>query len=123
MKYDFGDYAFKADAGLTLRGKPVHLSPIANRLLQLLLAAEGKVVGKEPVVAAIWGETAVADESISRAVYRLRLALQQAGGPDVIETIYGTGFRMLVPVRVVPRKIRRLPMRTVDPAIRVPSGH
>ena len=99
MHYEFGRYAFSTNAGLTLEGQPIHLMPKARRLLELLLDADGAVVGKDRLVATLWNGGEVTDDSISRAAYRLRSAMQQAGGPDLIATVYGVGFRLAVSVR------------------------
>src|ERR1700712_4127151 len=104
MHYEFGGYGFSTEAGLSLRGQPVHLTPKASQLLELLLAADGDVVAKDALVAAMWGGGDVADDSISRSVYRLRSAMLGAGGPDVVATIYGAGFRMNVPIRATLRR-------------------
>jgi tetratricopeptide (TPR) repeat protein len=47
----------------------------------------------------VWGNTDLSDESISRTVYRLRAALHASGGPEVVETVYNSGFRVTVPIR------------------------
>ena len=72
MYYEFCDYRFDAEAGLTLNDLPVPLPPKAHRLLALLLAAEGRTVDKDAVIAGVWGGGDVSDESISRAVFKLR---------------------------------------------------
>lgn len=65
----------------------------------MLLAAHGQIVRKEALWANVWGNTDLSDESISRTVYRLRAALHASGGPEVVETVYNSGFRVTVPIR------------------------
>ena len=64
-----------------------------------LLAARGQVVRKDALWAAIWRTGEASDESISRTIYRLRAAMHATGGPDVVETVYSSGFRVNVPIR------------------------
>jgi DNA-binding winged helix-turn-helix (wHTH) protein/Flp pilus assembly protein TadD len=97
--YKFSNYVFDAHAGLVYDGQPVHLPPKEKGLLQALLAARGQIVRKEDLMVKVWGTNETSDESISRTVYRLRVAMQSSGGPEVVETVYNAGFRVTVPVR------------------------
>jgi DNA-binding winged helix-turn-helix (wHTH) protein/Flp pilus assembly protein TadD len=97
--YKFANYTFDAHAGLVYDGQPVHLPPKERGLLQVLLAARGQIVRKEDLMIKVWGTNETSDESISRTVYRLRVAMQSSGGPEVVETVYNSGFRVTVLVR------------------------
>lgn len=97
--YKFANYSFDAHAGLVYDGKPVHLPPKEKGLLQALLAARGQIVRKEELMVRVWGTNETSDESISRTIYRLRVAMQSAGGPEVVETVYNSGFRVTAVVR------------------------
>ena len=101
IHFKFANCAFNPRAGLSVYGKPVHLPPKEKGMLHVLLAARGQVVRKDELVTKVWGITETSDESISRAVYRLRMATQAAGGSDVIATVYSSSFRIKVPVRVM----------------------
>ncbi len=72
--------------------------------MNALLGARGQIVRKEDLMIKVWGTNETSDESISRTVYRLRVALQTSGGPEVVETVYNSGFRITVPVREVVMK-------------------
>ena len=102
--FKFANYTFDAHAGLVYDGQPVHLPPKEKGLLQALLAARGQIVRKEDLMVKVWGTAETSDESISRTVYRLRVAMQSSGGPEVVETVYNSGFRVIVPVREVTMK-------------------
>lgn len=97
--YKFAGYSFDAHAGLLFGGRAVHLPPKEKGLLQVLLAARGQIVRKEDLMVKVWGTNETSDESISRTVYRLRVAMQSSGGPEVVETVYNSGFRVTVPIR------------------------
>ena len=99
-QYAFGNYQFDTESGLHFNGNAVHLPPKERGLLHALLNGRGQVVRKDELVTRIWPSHEASDESISRTVYRLRSAMQKAGGPDVIETVYNSGFRLRVGVRV-----------------------
>jgi DNA-binding winged helix-turn-helix (wHTH) protein/Tfp pilus assembly protein PilF len=100
MQFKFANYTFDAHAGLSYDGQAVHLPPKEKGLLQLLLSARGQVVRKDDLVTKVWGNSDASDESISRAVYRLRVAMQSSGGPEIVETVYNSGFRITVPIRI-----------------------
>ncbi len=100
MQFKFANYTFDAHAGLSYDGQSVHLPPKEKGLLQLLLSARGQVVRKDDLVTKVWGNSDASDESISRAVYRLRVAMQSSGGPEVVETVYNAGFRVTAPIRI-----------------------
>jgi DNA-binding winged helix-turn-helix (wHTH) protein/Flp pilus assembly protein TadD len=102
--FKFANYTFDAHAGLVYDSQPVHLPPKEKGLLQALLAARGQIVRKEDLMVKVWGTAETSDESISRTVYRLRVAMQSCGGPEVVETVYNSGFRIIVPVREVTMK-------------------
>ncbi|MBN1955112.1 MAG: FHA domain-containing protein [Anaerolineae bacterium] len=74
------------------------LSPAQYRLLTALLDAEGQVVSREEVVAAVWAEEeseGVSEQAIDALVRRLRERLA-ALDPDYqyIVTVRGHGFRL-----------------------------
>ena len=94
MAYVFAGYTFDRDAGLKFGAKDVALPPKERALLHFLLCANGKTVSKDEVVHELWHGGAASDESISRVVYRLRLAMQASGGPPVVSTVYNGGFRI-----------------------------
>lgn len=102
--YKFANYSFDVHAGLVYDGQPVHLPPKEKGLLHVLLAARGQIVRKEDLMVKVWGTSETSDESISRTVYRLRVAMHSSGGAEVVETVYNAGFRVTVPVREVSMK-------------------
>jgi len=97
--FKFANYAFDVHAGLEHDGIAVHLPPKEKGLLNVLLEARGQIVRKEDVMVKVWGTGETSDESISRTVYRLRMAMQASGGAEVIGTVYNSGFRISVPIR------------------------
>lgn len=94
MAYIFAGYSFDREAGLKYGAKAISLPPKERALLHFLLRAQGATVSKDDVVRDVWHGGIASDESISRVVYRLRLAMQAAGGPPVVSTVYNGGFRV-----------------------------
>jgi DNA-binding winged helix-turn-helix (wHTH) protein len=90
----FAGYIFDPKSGLAFGEHSIALPPKERELLHFLLQAEGKVVSKDEVVRGVWHGGVASDESISRAIYRIRLAMQAAGGPPVVTTVYNGGYRI-----------------------------
>lgn len=99
MAFLFAGYNFDRESGLSFGGRAIQLPPKERDLLHFLLQSHGKIVSKDDVVREVWRGGHASDESISRAVYRLRLAMQAAGGPPVVSTVYNGGFRISAPVQ------------------------
>ena len=67
-----------------------------GRLLQLLAAHPGVIVSKDALVAAGWGEIAVTDNSVEKAICLLRRVLgHRPDGGGYIETVPRQGYRFV----------------------------
>src|SRR5512134_235271 len=99
MEYRFLDYRYDPDLGLEGPDGRIVLRRSDNRLLQLLLEAEGRTVAKDTLIATVWSGRDVSDDSLFQATRRLRAAMPRAAGNDVIQTIKGAGLRIGVAVR------------------------
>jgi DNA-binding winged helix-turn-helix (wHTH) protein/TolB-like protein len=77
-------------------GRTTRLAPQPTRLLALLAAEPGRVVGREAIAEHLWPHGSVEiDQGIGYAVREVRKALEAVGGdPAVIETIPRRGFRL-----------------------------
>jgi TolB-like protein/DNA-binding winged helix-turn-helix (wHTH) protein len=95
----FGPFEFDAASGeLTRDGRRVPLQRQPARLLELLLAKPGEVVGREEIRLALWGEDTHVDfeRSLNFCVAKLRAALRDsAAEPDFIETLPTRGYRFI----------------------------
>src|SRR4051812_46834598 len=93
---------FRLDARLyELRhtaGGAIRLQPKVLDLLLILLRNAERVVTKEELRTTLWPDVAVGETSLNRAVMALRRALDD-DAQQIIGTVRGRGFRMLVPVR------------------------
>jgi len=89
------------DFALTKAGKPLAIEPKAFRALLFLVRNPQKVISKEELLNAVWGDTAVADGSLTRCVWLLRRVLgDDINQPRYIETVATVGYRFIGKVEV-----------------------
>lgn len=78
-------------------GQAVELEPKVMALLCLLAGAGGDAVSRDTIAARIWGDPLINDDSLSRAVWKLRRALgDEAKEPRFIATVPRRGYRLLM---------------------------
>jgi len=85
---------------LRKKGVPVSLQEQPFRILEILVAASGRVVTREELTAALWpaGTFIEFDRGLNTAVNKLRAALgDSANTPRFIETVGRHGYRFVVP--------------------------
>src|SRR5215469_4555312 len=88
---------------LTRAGETVKVEPTAFRVLLYLLRNPGRLVAKDEIMAAVWHDTAVSDNSLTRSIATLRRLLDDSSRePRLIATIQTLGYRFLVPVEKWP---------------------
>ncbi len=99
--FDLGDWQVTPLEGrLTGPDGERHLRPRVMDVLLVLADNAGTVVERETLVRAVWGERAVTDEPLTRAIADLRQALgDRRGKPEYVETIPKRGYRLVAPVR------------------------
>jgi len=84
-------------------GRPVHLERQPMELLILLSRRRGELVTREDIAAHLWrGNVFVdADQSINRAIRKLRLALHDdPEQPKFLETVVGKGYRFIGDIQI-----------------------
>lgn len=74
-------------------GAPEDVEPRVMRVLAVLAQTPGEVVTRAALFDAVWADTVVGDEALTRAVSELRKALG-AEASGAVETIRGTGYRL-----------------------------
>jgi DNA-binding winged helix-turn-helix (wHTH) protein/tetratricopeptide (TPR) repeat protein len=81
---------------LDVDGKMVDLRPNSWELLKYMAARPGKLLSKDELVEAVWGDRVVTEASLNQAVRELRKALgDDARSPRYIETVHRRGFRFI----------------------------
>jgi TolB-like protein len=95
----FGPFVFDVQRGRLLRdGRPLALGSKGLHLLQVLIAAHGKVVAKNELMRAVWGDAAVEDSNLSVQIAALRKQLgPMPDGGEWIATIPRVGYRFVGP--------------------------
>ena len=87
-----------ATRGATVADRPLALTPREFDLLQRLVAANGGVVPRAALAAAVWGKDAgISDNALDVYIGYLRRRLGGQGGAPGIETLRGRGFRLVPP--------------------------
>jgi TolB-like protein len=94
----FGPFAFDA-TGRTLarNGTVVPLGQRAFRLLAALAGAQGRVLTKEELIRAGWGDQAVEDSNLTVQIAAMRKALgRRSDGEEWIATVNRVGYRLVL---------------------------
>ncbi|HEY3052309.1 MAG TPA: FHA domain-containing protein, partial [Thermoanaerobaculia bacterium] len=101
MPLRFGDFVFDAECFQLLRkGEPVHLSPKAFRLLEVLIAHRPAVVTKQKLLDEVWQGQIVEEENIKNLIAEVRRAI----GVDAIRTAHRRGYAFVAGVRAAGRE-------------------
>ena len=91
---------FVLDSGtreLLKDGEPVHLSPKAFDVLEILVARRPNVVAKEVLLTEVWPDRMVEEANLSIAVGEVRRALgEDPKAPSMILTVPRRGYRFAV---------------------------
>ena len=80
-------------------GNPVAIEPKTFRVLVYLLRNPGRLVMKEELLSAVWDDSAVTENSLTRSIASLRRLLgDDAREPRFIVTVHTSGYRFVCPV-------------------------
>jgi TolB-like protein/DNA-binding winged helix-turn-helix (wHTH) protein/Flp pilus assembly protein TadD len=81
-------------------GHAVRLEPKVMQVLVCLSERHGELVTKEQLIRAVWADTFVADDVLTRCISELRKALgDDPKQPRFIETISKSGYRLIAPIQ------------------------
>ena len=76
-------------------GQKVHLGPTEFRLLQYFMQRPGRVFSREQLLDAVWGHDIYVEiRTVDVHIRRLRRALNQNGGDDLIRTVRSAGYAL-----------------------------
>lgn len=84
---------------LSLPGRPtLKLTALETRLMQILIAHQGRVVTSDKLIAHVWGPRRIADrQMLKQLVHRLRGKLEtDPGEPQLLRTEAGIGYRFVL---------------------------
>ena len=115
---DFGRMTVKRSGAI------IAIEPKVFDLLRFLIANRERVVTKEELLDALWRETFVAPNALTRAVAQLRKALgDDADEPRYIETVAKRGYRFIAPIVINPGAASTVvPAAVPIPPPRRPAG-
>jgi DNA-binding winged helix-turn-helix (wHTH) protein len=105
MRVSFGSCLLDTDTREVMRdGRPVHVTPLALRLLELLLEHRPRALSKAELQDALWPGTFVTEASLSSLVADLRAAIgDEARGSTFIRTVHRHGYAFGGEARVLSR--------------------
>jgi DNA-binding winged helix-turn-helix (wHTH) protein/Tfp pilus assembly protein PilF len=101
----FGAFLLNLDRRVLIySGQPVPLTPKSFEVLRVLALArcESKIVSRNDLVEAVWGETIVEESNLTQTVFLLRQALRHFDPNDYIETLPRQGYLFRGDVRIIP---------------------
>lgn len=78
---------------VAFNGSPIKLTPNEFKLLQLLAGRPGQTLTREQLLDDLHGVTSSFDRSVDSHIKNLRKKLETASGANMIETVYGIGYR------------------------------
>lgn len=95
--YRFGDFELdESQFELRRSGVPVHLEPQVFDLLAFLVHHRDRVVSKEEILQAIWGNRFVGDSAITTRIKAARRAVGDSGeGQRIIRTVRQRGYQFV----------------------------
>ncbi|MFC4821079.1 winged helix-turn-helix domain-containing protein [Dokdonella ginsengisoli] len=100
--YRFGDFRLDpATRELHRDGERIVLPPKAFDCLLWLIEHRDRAVGRDELIAAVWGKADVADNLLVQVVTRLRRMIDEAGGDSAIRTIPRFGYRWAAATEIV----------------------
>jgi TolB-like protein/DNA-binding winged helix-turn-helix (wHTH) protein/tetratricopeptide (TPR) repeat protein len=120
----FGGFTMDARSRVLCHGgKPVKATPRVFDTLLYLVRHAGRVVDKDELLTAIWGDRVVEESNLSQTIYTARKILQMdPGGDRWIVTAPGRGYRFTAEVlRDVAGSVQEPPLAAAGLAARVPS--
>lgn len=101
-RWVFADCVFdEANWALIVAGHRVAIESKPLELLRELLGRAGDLVSKEELLDRIWPDVTVVEASLTTAIHKLRIALNDdQRDPHIIETVPRIGYRLSIPVEV-----------------------
>lgn len=75
MRYQFAEFEFDPERGLSRNGSPVDLEPRAQDLLRHLLENPGRVISRDELCEHLWDGRVISDAAISTQIRSVRKAL------------------------------------------------
>lgn len=78
-------------------GHPVILTPTGYKLLVALMREAPRVLSREQLEHAVWGEALPQSDALRTHIHTLRLALDQPFATPMLRTVKSIGYRLVDP--------------------------
>ncbi|HEY5803749.1 MAG TPA: winged helix-turn-helix domain-containing protein [Lysobacter sp.] len=117
-RYRFGPFELDAASRELVRdGKLVPLPPKSFECLAYLIAHRERAVGRDELIAAVWGRVEVSDAVVAQTLLRARKALDDtAGKQSSIRTVPRFGYQWVAPVQEVTATTQSVPAASAPEA-------
>jgi TolB-like protein/DNA-binding winged helix-turn-helix (wHTH) protein len=101
--YRFDDFLADPETWrLTRAGQEIHLEPVVLKLLVYLIANRTRLVTRDELMDTVWGDTVISESALTKAVARLRKALDDdSAAPRYLETVRSRGYRFVAEVEEI----------------------
>jgi DNA-binding winged helix-turn-helix (wHTH) protein/TolB-like protein len=118
-EYRFGRFTLTPFRQLTEDGRPVAIGKKALEILSVLAKAEGRLVTKDELMAAVWRAVIVEDNALQVHVASLRKVM--GADAELLVTVHGMGYRLAASsaapsLDTPPSPPRKAPLRCRVPA-------
>jgi DNA-binding winged helix-turn-helix (wHTH) protein/tetratricopeptide (TPR) repeat protein len=102
VKYLFGEFELNPASRELLRdGKLVALRPRSLECLVYLIEHRDRAVGRDELIAAVWGRVDASDTVVAQTLLRARKALDTGNQQVMIRTLPRFGYRWVAPIKEV----------------------
>lgn len=101
--YEFGPFSLNATEKIFLRNQElIPLTPKAFDTLLFLVQKNGQLIEKDELIAAVWPDSFVVENSLTQNIHQLRKVLgEKSDGTSYIETIPRRGYRFTADIKEV----------------------
>ena len=81
--------------GVRREGNPIQVGPTEYRLLRHFLENPGRVFSRQQLLETVWPHSEDIElRTVDVHIRRLRIALNEHGGPDLIRTVRAAGYAL-----------------------------
>ena len=77
-------------------GRAIKLQPKCLHLLRILMQSPNRVFGRAELEDEVWGEALPCSDTLRAHIYTLRKALTRPSEAELIETVHGLGYRLVI---------------------------
>lgn len=90
-----GNLSFDTGAFKVMRGdRTIELPPVPLKLLELLMRHSPRVLTREEIERAIWGDTPPDSDALRAHLYIMRSAVDKQGEKPLVKTLRGIGYQI-----------------------------